>query len=344
MDAALLKNIHPLNTLSPKGLQTLSKGMQTRQFKSGSFIFRIGESVYDTLYVLEGKVELLGGDGKLKLTLGIDKSKGLHPFPHEVPSRYDARASGDVKLLQVDSQLLSSVLSWDQPSGIEVGRLDASEEPAADWMSNFLATRGFSRVPPAKLQTVFVKMQSVDVKAGDIVIKQGTAGDCFFVIARGKVVVEREAANLPQPVKLAEFGPGSCFGEDALISGSERNATVRMLTDGKLMKLEKPDFIALLKAPLIPEVSFQQAKDMVAKGGQWVDVRMPNEVNNDRVDGSLNIPFPILRTRLTTLPEGKPYVVFCKDGRNSSTGTFLLSKQGLEAYLLRGGIDNATKA
>ena len=210
-------------------------------------------------------------------------------------------------------------------------------------MSNLLATRGFSRVPPAKLQTVFMKMKSVDAKAGDVVIKQGTAGDCFFVIAQGKVVVEREAANLPQPVKLAEFGPGATFGEDALISGSERNATVRMLSDGKLMKLDKADFMTLLKAPLIPEVSFQQAKDLVAKGAQWLDVRMPNEVSNDRMDGSLNIPFPILRTRLTTLPEGKPYVVFCKDGRNSSTATFLLSKHGLEAYLLRGGLD-ATKA
>ncbi len=342
MDAALLKNLHPLNTLSPKGMQALAKGIRTRQFKSGSFIFRIGESVYDTLYVLEGQVELLSGDGKLKHTLGADKAKSLHPFPHEVPSNYDGRALGEVRLLEIDSQLLSSVLSWDQPSGAEVGQLQSSE-PAADWMSNFLATRGFGRVPPAKLQTVFMKMQAADMKAGDIVIKQGTEGDCFFVIAQGKVVVEREAPNLAHPIKLAEFGPGSCFGEDALISGSVRNATVRMLTDGKLMKLAKPDFIALLKTPLIPEVTFPQAKVLVAKGGQWLDVRMPNEVANDRIEGSMNIPFPILRTRLSSLPEGKPYVLFCKDGRNSSTATFLLSKQGLEAYLLRGGVDSATK-
>ncbi len=342
MDADLLKNIHPLNTLSPKAIQALAKGMQVQLVKPGAYIFRTGDTVYDTLYVLEGRVDFLGSDGKLKLSLGKEQSKGVHPFPHEVPSKYDARAADDVKLLKVDSQLLSSVLSWDQPSGIEVGQLGATE-PAADWMSNFLATRGFGRVPPAKLHTVFMKMQAADLKAGEIVIKQGTEGDCFFVVAQGRVVVEREAPNLPQPVKLAEFGPGACFGEDSLISGSTRNATVRMLTDGKLMKLTKADFIALLKTPLIPEVSFEQAQTLLAKGGQWLDVRMPNEVVDDRVDGSLNIPFPILRTRLASLPEGKPYIVFCKDGRNSSTATFLLSKQGLDAYYLRGGVASIAK-
>lgn len=338
MDVTRLKTLHPLNKLSPKGLQALMKGMQVIFLGAEDYVFKAGDSVYDTLYVLEGRVELMDGQGKPVSTIG---NEGLHPFPREVPSAQSARATTDVQLLKIDSQLLSSVLSWDQPHGTT--EMQAADQPDTDWMAHFLSSRGFSRVPPAKLQTVFMKMASVETKAGDVIIKQGTPGDCFYVIARGKVVVEREASNLAQPVKLAEYGPGACFGEDALISGATRNATVRMLTNGKLMRLDKTDFATALKAPLTPEVTFAQAKDMIAKGAAWVDVRMPNEVQNNRIADSINIPFPILRARLSTLAEGKPYVVCCSDGKNSSTATFLLSKHGLQAYTLKGGIGSIPK-
>lgn len=339
MDVARLRNLHPLNKLSPKGMQALMKGMQIIFMGADDFVFRVGDSVYDTLYVLEGRVEIMDKQGKVVSTIGND---GLHPFPREVPSAQGARAATDIQLLKIDSQLLSSVLSWDQPGGADAQQAD--DQPDTDWMAHFLSSRGFSRVPPAKLQTVFMKMVTVTAKAGDVIIKQGTPGDNFYVIARGKVVVEREASNLAQPVKLAEYGPGACFGEDALISGATRNATVRMLTNGKLMKLDKADFLTALKAPLTPEVSYAQATDLIAKGATWVDVRMPNEVQNNRMADSVNIPFPILRARLSTLAEGTPYVVVCSDGKNSSTATFLLSKHGLEAYTLRGGISGIPKA
>ena len=48
------------------------------------------------------------------------------------------------------------------------------------------------------------------------------------------------------PVYLAELGMGDTFGEEALISGAHRNATVTMITDGVLMRLGKDDFNTLL--------------------------------------------------------------------------------------------------
>jgi CRP-like cAMP-binding protein len=59
--------------------------------------------------------------------------------------------------------------------------------------------------------------------------------------------VDELLAEFVQGIPLAELGLGNTFGEEALISEDKRNATVRMLTDGALMRLKKADFLELMK-------------------------------------------------------------------------------------------------
>jgi rhodanese-related sulfurtransferase len=145
------------------------------------------------------------------------------------------------------------------------------------------------------------------------------------------------------PVKLAEFGPGSCVGEDALISGEKRNATITMATPGKVMRLAKDDFDTLLKRPLTRGLGGKQAQEIMAKGAVWLDVRMPAERADGGLPDSINIPFPILRSRVPTLDHAKTYIAYCNTGQNSSVAAFLLCKQGIDAYFLKGGIRTAQK-
>ena len=63
-----------------------------------------------------------------------------------------------------------------------------------------------------------------------------------------------------------------------------------MLTDGTLMRLSKDDFDTLLKEPLMKTVTFDEAKEMVAKGAQLLDVRLPNEFEKWNIKGSINMP------------------------------------------------------
>ena len=113
------------------------------------------------------------------------------------------------------------------------------------------------RIPPANIQAIFMRMQRVAYRAGDVVIRQGDEGDYFYAIVSGKCVVTRETPLNKDGIKLAELGVGDTFGEEALISEAKRNATVTMLTDGVLMRLDKKDFRELMNEPLL----------------QWVDLR-----------------------------------------------------------------------
>ena len=119
-------------------------------------------------------------------------------------------------------------------------------------------------------------------------------------------------------IKLAELGSGDTFGEEALISEAKRNATVAMLTDGSLMRLNKADFNTLLNEPMLHWVSYEAAKGMIAAGGRWLDVRLPSEFEHCHFEHAINVPLYFVRLKLKTLDQSVPYVVCCDNGRRSS--------------------------
>jgi len=186
-----------------------------------------------------------------------------------------------------------------------------------------------------------MRLQRVPYRAGDVVIKQGDEGDFFYVIVSGKCVVTRETPLNKEGIKLAELGVGDTFGEEALIAEAKRNATVAMLADGVLMRLNKQDFRELMNEPLLQWVSYERAREIVARGGRWLDVRLPSEHQNLSIEGSLNIPLYFIRLKLTTLDPKVPYVVYCDTGRRSSAAAYILVERGFDAYVLTGGLTHS---
>ena len=180
--------------------------------------------------------------------------------------------------LAIDSDLLDVMITWDQTGTYEVAELQTQLEGAGsdDWMTTLLQTKAFHRIPPANIQAIFMRMQRVPYKAGEVVIKQGDEGDFFYAIVSGKCIVTRETPLNKEGIKLAELGVGDTFGEEALIAEAKRNATVTMLTDGVLMRLNKQDFRELMNEPLLQWVSYEQAREIVDEGRQ-VARRAPAE-------------------------------------------------------------------
>jgi flavin-dependent dehydrogenase len=76
---------------------------------------------------------------------------------------------------------------------------------------------------------------------GEIIIRQGDAGDNMFVIQEGQVevVVERDG----QEVRLAVQGPGKPVGEMALLEHQVRSATVRALGQVRILTLDKKSLV-----------------------------------------------------------------------------------------------------
>jgi CRP-like cAMP-binding protein/rhodanese-related sulfurtransferase len=338
LDPAFLRAFSPLDGLKNENLRALARKTTVRELGQGRMLFKEGDADKRTYYLASGILELMTS-GRVVGTIRGGTPDARHPIAPVLPRRCSARvASERIEYVSIDSDMLDVLITWDQTGTYEVGDLRAGDGAGDDWMTMLLQSRAFHRIPPANLQAVFMRMQRIAYAAGDTVIRQGDEGDYFYVIVEGRCSVSRETPLNREGIRLAELGKGETFGEEALISGARRNATIVMLTDGALMRLGKEDFNTLLEEPLLQWVDFERAQQIVAAGGTWLDVRLPSEFEHWHLEPSINVPLYFVRLKIKTLDPSIPYVAVCDNGRRSSAAAYVLSERGFEAYVLRGGI------
>ena len=283
---------------------------------------------------------MLSNDSGEATSVTAGTQAGHHPLANFQPRRHTAVAKTACKITRIDSDLLDILMTWDQMSGIEVDEIQAEGDEGDDgddWMTRILQSKAFLQVPPGNIQAMFMRIEEVPVKAGDVIIKQGDDGDFYYIIKSGKCKVTR-TSKTGSELTLATIKDGDAFGEEALLSDAKRNANIVMATDGVLMRLSKEDFNELLKEPMLTWVTREEADEMVKNGAVWLDVRLDSEHKNNGLEGSINIPLFMLRMKIATLSEDKKYILYCDTGRRSSAAAFLLSERGMDAVCLKGGI------
>ena len=104
----------------------------------------------------------------------------------------------------------------------------------------------FSGLSVGTLASIADKMWTQQHAPGDIVIRQGDTTKQFFVIRQGEVDIIREEDG--QSKVVATSREGDCFGEEALIKGKPRNATVKCTKPTLLYVLGEDDFREALQS------------------------------------------------------------------------------------------------
>ena len=103
----------------------------------------------------------------------------------------------------------------------------------------------FTGLTPATLTMVADKMWAEQYLPGETIIREGDhVADRFYLIRRGEVEVLKEMAEGPR--RVTTLAQGRCFGEQALLTGNPRNATIRTLTATLVYVLGNDDFQAAL--------------------------------------------------------------------------------------------------
>lgn len=359
-----LRQLEPLSVLSTQRLEELLPLTEIKHLALGQSLFREGDVDNQIVYLLEGDVQMNSSDGKLDLILSHRATEARFPLDDSQPHMMSCVALSKVRAIYIDNSVLDYLMMWDQiavaetlgnpaetqaaepvpePLMADTEDLSAVSEQAApaydatgpvdnrDWIHRMRQVMAFKNLPPANIRSLLDRMETVPVVAGDVVVKQGEKGDYYYVLTEG-------AARVTQSVELAKLKGGDSFGEEALLSGVARNATVTMLEDGQLMRLSKKDFDSLLKEPMLKRLSAEEAQQQVKRGACWLDVRYAKENKHHRLPGSINIPLHELRTRLDELDNSIPYICYCSTGRRSSAAAFLLAQKGFRASVLSGGI------
>ena len=335
-----LKNLEPLSSLSTPRLTELADlcyietvGRNLDPFSSRSIA---GQSVY----LLRGELALAYNQGSSEVIVGAS-AEARYPLGKRRIFT-SAKAVTAVQLIRIDDDLLDIMLTWDQVAMQEQAGV---ERPAsgADWsvMSgmfgiNSLRFGAFSQLPPAHIDELLRRFERIEAKQGEVIIREGAEGDYYYLVESGRCRVERMVGGVS--MTLAEVKGGDTFGEEALVSEAKRNATVSMKTDGSLLRLNKQDFDALLREPLLRGINMEQAERKVLNGAQWIDVRYMSEYQYDKLPGAINIPLSEIRNAFGALDISKEYVVYCQSGRRSAAAAFLLAQRGYHVYMLEGGL------
>jgi CRP-like cAMP-binding protein len=105
--------------------------------------------------------------------------------------------------------------------------------------------------------------------ADEVIFDEGEEGQGLFVVLEGrvKITVPGRMPNL-----LLEFGPGSFFGEVALLDQSVRTAQARALDDTHIVALFRAEFLSLLQthSAIASHISFELARVLAARLRQAV--------------------------------------------------------------------------
>ena len=104
----------------------------------------------------------------------------------------------------------------------------------------------FSPLTVGQLELVLPYISLFGYDAGEVVFRQGETGDAFYIVHTGQVAVQLRRSLFFRKT-VATLGPGSFFGEIALVSRSPRTATIKALEPAQLFTLVATDFEFVLK-------------------------------------------------------------------------------------------------
>jgi CRP-like cAMP-binding protein/Zn-dependent protease len=214
-------------------LSDLAGRVQLRSFPAGKSVFRQGDRP-DAFYVVrQGVLHVVeedldsGKEGVLR-TLGRGESFGELGLVDGAPRTATVRAVVDAELFGVDEATFDRLLS----DTIHVPEFAKTFQHAAELRQ----IPSFAALSADDIAEVLEHGDWVNVAPGETIIQQGAEGDAFYAIRSGQVEVYKDG----EPT--GSLGPGSHFGEVALLMDVPRTATVIATTPARLFRLDREGF------------------------------------------------------------------------------------------------------
>lgn len=331
------RSLVPLGTMRPHHLSAALEAAKAVTGCQGDVLFETGETSQFVYYLLSGEIRLTHISGRERII-----TADFHWFPivqYQI-DEFSAVALTDFQVLRFDYEHLDNLLTWSQVADyLEIDiSYERKNDEDAQWMNTILNSNLFYKIPPLNALKIFSKVTSIEVNEGEEIITQGSEGEFCYFIKEGKAEVSRVESQNESRKLLAEVGMGRCFGEDALINQTARNATVTMLSDGVLMRLHRGDFSQLLLDPSQRFVKAQSLNEVMTQHVQYLDVRTQEEFDYRHFVGALHIPLRLLRLKVRLLESDIHYVVYCNSGSRSHAAAYLLAQKGLKVTVLEGGL------
>ena len=332
---AAVAGLRPINRLPKHAVDNIVKQTTLYQASVGETLINRVSDEKLVHYLLEGTVQIFGQNGESETLISSDPN-AKNALGRFAKSAQDIVANCPSTLVRIPWEALEKYLIQYAPgelsSTLEVQEILSST--SSDWMVRLLQSDLFSLLPASNIQTVLSSIEFEDTLPDEIVITEGDSGEHFYIVDHGQYLVSKQNTKTGGEVELAHLGTDDFFGEEALITGAPRGATVTSLDNGRLIKINSDTFKNSIVAPAVPLLSADHAKSLVGKGASYLDIRAPEQTASGIIPNSARLMLSLLRSDRDGLDKQQTYVVIDDTPTAAAHAAFLLRAKGYDAHCL----------
>ena len=215
-------------------ISTIVDACEEKRYKKDEYVIKQGDNG-DNLYIIEtGELicEKVFNEGEPPTYLKTYKEGELFgelALLYNAPRAATIYAKTDCVLWALDRLTFNSI--------IKESSINKREK-----YKNFLETIPLlSTVKTYELYSICDAIKVEKFSKNQFIIKEGEEGDKFFILDEGEAIAIKENMNLKR-----KYSKGDYFGELALLKNAPRAASVKAITDCKVLSLDRPAFKRLL--------------------------------------------------------------------------------------------------
>lgn len=332
---AALRSFVPFHAFGEERLKILLERCERHYARKGQILMEPGRAQTHASFLLSGSVQCAS-------SAQVIEPDFSYPLHYRHTYRETLIATTDCSLFRIERDWLDRLLCWSESVRYLEDDITCQKQYDEEqaWMLMLLNSNLFYKVSPINLPKIFIHLSPQKVKPGEVIIRQGDMGDCCYFIKEGQASVTRQLPGEKDSALVAKIGVGRCFGEDALLQETVRNATIIMETDGLLMKMEKRDFLQLLREPAVDTISNRDLDMALQTDTLLLDVRTLEEYRYRHLKNALSMPLGSMRLHARILDPYGSYVICCDTDRRSRTAASFLAQQGYRVRALAGGLNH----
>lgn len=221
-----------LKNLSQGQVRELVDAMQEKIVPKGVYVIREGEQGSHLYVSAEGEYEVIK-DGKVLGRLGVGKAFGELAILYNCKRTASIKAVADGKLWTIERTVFQQIM---QTTGMRKIENQVNFLRIVPLLSNF---------PENILSKISDVLELEVYKKGDYVVRQGTAGDTFYIISEGDVKVTQKSSG--SDTEIRTLTKGDYFGEQALLKTDMRTANVIAASEVvECLTLDRDSFFQLV--------------------------------------------------------------------------------------------------